>query len=85
VADKNTAKKPVKKVINIDEGDNNADWIKRVNGGESQRRELEIHAKLAKGKDAGADKAQDRKPDTEADKKSDTMEDTDEDKEAKTK
>jgi len=31
--------------INTDE---NADWIKRVNGGKSNKQELEIHAELAK-------------------------------------
>lgn len=32
-------------VINTDL---NADWIKRVNGGKSNKQELEIHAELAK-------------------------------------
>lgn len=31
--------------INTDEND---DWIKRVNGGKSNKQELKIHAKLAK-------------------------------------
>lgn len=35
------------KIINIDEGDINADWIKLVNGGRSRIRELAIHKKLA--------------------------------------
>ena len=37
-----------KKIINIDEGDHNADWIKRVNGGKSREQELAIHEELAK-------------------------------------
>jgi len=47
-----------KKIINIDEGDENADWIKNVNGGRSRIRELAIHRQLAakyrkeQGKDA---------------------------------
>ena len=37
-----------KKIINIDEGDHNADWIKLVNGGKSREQELAIHEELAK-------------------------------------
>lgn len=37
-----------KTIINVDEGDENADWIKRVRGGESQKRELAIHDQIAK-------------------------------------
>lgn len=32
---------------NIGEGDANADWIKRVRGGASNRNELRAHARLA--------------------------------------
>lgn len=32
--------------INLDDGDENADWIKRVNGGKSRAQELAIHAQL---------------------------------------
>lgn len=36
-----------KRVINLDDGDDNADWIKKVRGGESQKKELAIHDELA--------------------------------------
>ena len=40
----------IKKVVITDDeiNDLNADWIKRVNGGKSNKQELEIHAELAK-------------------------------------
>ena len=37
----------VKHIGNIGAGDANADWIKRLRGGESQRNELRLHARLA--------------------------------------
>lgn len=39
--------KPTLTVINVDEGDENADWIKRVNDGKSNLAELAIHDELA--------------------------------------
>lgn len=40
----------IKKVVITDDklNDENADWIKRVGGGKSNKQELEIHAELAK-------------------------------------
>ena len=40
-------KKNIPHIGNIGEGDENADWIKRVRGGASNRNELRAHARLS--------------------------------------
>ncbi len=63
-----------KKIINIDEGDHNADWIKLVNGGKSREQELAIHEELAKqyAAEAGEEVADETEPAADAEAVDDT-------------